>query len=167
MKRGCKEDEDRLFFSGTQLKTGGHGHKQAQEAPVNLRKHFCSKRGTGCPEGLQSLPPWRYWKDIWTRATGSGWPCFRRGTGQDDLQKSLPQPFCDTVINANKKCQYKALIQIIAILLIGILKLLGCSTSVCLFVCPNWDFYLVQIFKQSGQIKHNLFSTVETLSSLP
>lgn len=28
------------LFSGAQLNTGGHGHKQAQEAAMNLRKTF-------------------------------------------------------------------------------------------------------------------------------
>jgi len=57
--------------------------------------------GTGCPERLWSLLLWRYSKPTWTRsyAACSGWPCFSRGVGPDDPQRSLPTPnilwFCD------------------------------------------------------------------------
>ena len=58
--------------------------------------------GTGCPEGLWSLLRWRYSKPTWTRscATCSTCPCFGRGGGLDDPQRSLPTPtilwFCNS-----------------------------------------------------------------------
>ena len=51
-------------------------------------------RSTGCPERLWSLLLWRYSKPTWTWscAAWSRWPCFGRGVGLDDLQRSLPTP---------------------------------------------------------------------------
>jgi len=50
--------------------------------------------GTGCPGGLWILLLWRYSKPARTRscAACSGWPCFGRGVGLDDPQRSLPTP---------------------------------------------------------------------------
>ena len=50
------------------------------------------RTGTGCPERLWSLRPWRYSKTIWTQSwpISSRWPCLSRGVEPDDFQKSLP-----------------------------------------------------------------------------
>ena len=50
--------------------------------------------GTGCPGRLWSLLLWRYSRPAWTRscATYCMWPCFGRGVGLDDPQRSLPTP---------------------------------------------------------------------------
>ena len=52
--------------------------------------------GTGCPGRLWSLPLWRYSRPAWTRscAAFSRWPCFGRGVGPDDPQRSLPTEVC-------------------------------------------------------------------------
>ena len=49
---------------------------------------------TGCPGRLWSLLLWRYSRPAWTRscAACSRWPCFSRGVGLDDPQRSLPTP---------------------------------------------------------------------------
>jgi len=60
--------------------------------------------GTGCPGRLWSLLLWRYLRPTWTRSCAAccRWPCFGRGVGLDDPQRSLPSPtipwFCDSVI---------------------------------------------------------------------
>ena len=48
--------------------------------------------GTGYPQRLWSLHPWRYLQAVWTRswAAGCRWPCLSRGGGPDNLQRSLP-----------------------------------------------------------------------------
>ena len=57
--------------------------------------------GTGCPRRLWSLLLWRYSRPTWTRSspTYCRWPCFGRGVGLDDPQRSLPTPnvlwFCN------------------------------------------------------------------------
>ena len=59
--------------------------------------------GTGCPGRLWSLLLWRYSRPAWTRSCAAycRWPCFGRGVGLDDPQRSLPAPtilwFCDSV----------------------------------------------------------------------
>ena len=46
---------------------------------------------------------WRYWRPVWTRSCAACCrrPCFSRGVGLDDPQRSLPTPttlwFCDSV----------------------------------------------------------------------
>jgi len=56
---------------------------------------------TGWPGRLWSLLLWRYSRPTWTRSSAacSRWPCFGRGVGLDDPQRSLPTPnilwFCD------------------------------------------------------------------------
>ena len=60
--------------------------------------------GTGCPGRLWSLPLWKYSKPSWMRSCAAccRWPCFGRGGGLDDPQRSLPTPnilwFCDSVL---------------------------------------------------------------------
>ena len=62
------------------------------------------EKGTGCPGRLWSLLLWRYSRPAWTRSCAAycRWPCFGRGVGLDDPQRSLPTPtilwFCDSVI---------------------------------------------------------------------
>ena len=57
--------------------------------------------GTGCPGRLWSLLLWRYSRPTWTRSCAAccRWPCFGRGGGPDDPQRSLPTPtilwFCE------------------------------------------------------------------------
>jgi len=60
--------------------------------------------GTGCPGRLWSLLLWRCSKPAWMRscAACARWPCFGRGVGLDDLQRSLPTPnilwFCERAV---------------------------------------------------------------------
>lgn len=127
------------------------GTNKHRRLPVNLRKHFCSVRVTNQGHRmLRGAAESLFLEISKSHLDRSNWlwvPCFRRGlvkmTSRSPFQ---PQPFCDTVINANKKCQYKALIQTIGILLIGILTFLSVQL---LFVCPNWDFCLAQILDYS------------------
>ena len=57
--------------------------------------------GTGCPGRLWSLLLWRYSRPAWTGSCAAScrWPCFVRGVGLDDPQRSLPTPtilwFCE------------------------------------------------------------------------
>ena len=57
--------------------------------------------GTGRPEKLWILLLWRYSRPAWTRSSAacSRCPCFSRGPGLDDPQRSLPTPnilwFCE------------------------------------------------------------------------
>jgi len=61
------------------------------------------KTGTGWPETLCILLLWTYSKPIGIRsyAACSMWPCFSRGVGLYDPQRSVPTPmvlwFCDSV----------------------------------------------------------------------
>ena len=61
--------------------------------------------GKGCPGKLWSLLLWRYSRPVWTQSCAAccRWPCFGRGVGPDDPQRSLPTPnilsFCDSVIH--------------------------------------------------------------------
>jgi len=61
--------------------------------------------GTGCPERLWCLLLWRYSRPAWTRSCAACCrrPCFGRGVGLDDPQRSLPTPnilwFYDSVIS--------------------------------------------------------------------
>jgi len=61
--------------------------------------------GTGCPGRLWSLLLWRYSRPAWTRSCAACcmWPCFARGVGLDDPQRSLSNPtilwFCDCAAN--------------------------------------------------------------------
>ena len=60
--------------------------------------------GTGCPGRLWCLLLWRHSRPAWTRSCAAccRWPCFGRGVGLDDPQRSFPIPtilwFCDSVI---------------------------------------------------------------------
>lgn len=61
----------------------------------SLISHGYEKRSTFSQVAQRScgkLDPWRYSKAVWTQswATGSRWPCLRRGVGPDDLQRSFP-----------------------------------------------------------------------------
>ena len=77
------------------------------ELCLNMRKKFFTLRvmehWNSCPGRLWSLL-WRYSRPSWTRscAACSGWPCFSRGVGLDDPQRSLPILnilwFCDSVV---------------------------------------------------------------------
>jgi len=57
--------------------------------------------GIGCPGRLWSLLLWRYSRPAWTRSCAAccRWPCFGRGVGLDEPQRSLPTPnvlwFCE------------------------------------------------------------------------
>ena len=74
------------------------------KAPSNLALHiFWWSTGTGCPGRFWSLLLWRYPRPAWTRSCAAccRWPCFGRGVGLYDPQRSLPTPnilwFCDSV----------------------------------------------------------------------
>jgi len=68
----------------------------------------CRSTGKGCPGKLWSLLLWRYSRFAWTRscAACSRWPCFGRGVGLGDPQRSLPTPnilwFCDSVMSTRR-----------------------------------------------------------------
>jgi len=55
-------------------------------------KHWWRSTGAGCPGRLWSLLLWRYSRHAWTRSCAAccGRPCFGRGVGLDDPQRSLP-----------------------------------------------------------------------------
>ena len=59
-----------------------------------LLYRFKKNREYNSPERLWSLLLWRYSNPAWMRscAACSGWTCFGRGVGLDDLQRSLPTP---------------------------------------------------------------------------
>ena len=63
--------------------------------------------GTVCLGGLWSLLLWKYSRPAWTRscAVCCMWPCFGRGVGLDDPQRSLPTPnilgFCDSALGSS------------------------------------------------------------------
>jgi len=56
---------------------------------------------------LWSLLLWRYSRPAWTRSSAAccRWPCFGRGIGLHDPQRSLPTPtilwFCDSYFSEN------------------------------------------------------------------
>ena len=64
--------------------------------------------GTGCPGRWWSLLLWRYSRPTWTRSCAAccRWPCFGRGVGLDDPQRSLATPnilwFCEYIYSARK-----------------------------------------------------------------
>ena len=65
--------------------------------------------GTGCPGRFWSLLLWRYSRPAWTRSCAAccRWPCFVRGFGLDDPQRSLPTPnilwFCDLPFPSSRR----------------------------------------------------------------
>ena len=67
------------------------------------KNFFTWSTGTGCWEGLWSLLLWRCSRPVWTRSCAAccRWPCFGRGVGLDDPQRSLLTPnvvwFCGSV----------------------------------------------------------------------
>ena len=58
--------------------------------------------GTDCPGRLWSVLLWRYSRPTWTMSCAAccRWPCFGRGVGLDDPQRSLPTSnilwFCES-----------------------------------------------------------------------
>ena len=80
-------------------RTRGNGHKQGRTSSL----WGWQSTGTGCPGRLWSLPLWRYSSPTrtWSCAACCRSPCFGRGVGLDDSQRSLPTPkilwYCDSV----------------------------------------------------------------------
>ena len=75
--------------------------------PLRVTEHWNRLR---LWRGLWSLLPWRCSKSTWMKscAACSRWPCFGRGVGLDDPQRSLPTPtvlsFCET---CRRPCNWK------------------------------------------------------------
>ena len=67
---------------------------------VSIYSNFPS----GCPGRLWILLLWRHSRPAWARSCAAccRWPCFSRGVGLDDPQRSLPTTnilwFCDSAI---------------------------------------------------------------------
>lgn len=82
-------------------KIGSNGHKVKHKSL--FEPHFFTvslSPGTGCPESLWSLHPWRYSKDIWMQSlTGfSTRPCLNIGVGPTICRgSSQPHSFCGSM----------------------------------------------------------------------
>ena len=98
------------MFTAPSIEGEGHCYRtmlKHRKFHLNARKMFFPLRvrntGTSCQEELWCLLLWRHSKATWTQssATCSSWPCFDRGVGLDDPQRSFPTPtilwFCDSV----------------------------------------------------------------------
>lgn len=78
---------------------------ETQEGPSEHKEtHFIQwwwlSTGTGYPERLQSLHPWRYSNPDWTwsGAASTRWPCLSRGLGHMTFRGLFhTQPFCCSV----------------------------------------------------------------------
>ena len=87
--------------------------------------------GTGCPELLCSLL-WRYSRpaSMWPCTACSRWPCFDRGDGPDDPQRSCPAPtilwFCE--------CAHLA----IACICLACILFIKTTAYIWIWYCRNW-----------------------------
>ena len=78
LKGGCREDRGKLFSVVPSESTRGRGYKPKHRGSIFGTQGALSiheeallfsegdSTGTGCPERLWSLPPWRYLTVIWT-----------------------------------------------------------------------------------------------------